>query len=121
MLITKRSVVSGIDHTLDIPVTQEQLDAWKRGALIQDAMPNLTADQREFIMTGITAEEWDATFSEDDGTPPPAECKADLAAYVKYLAQGAVNSCVAIEKKYGCFGLTPQQVCEELAFLAEEG
>jgi hypothetical protein len=49
----------------DIPVTQEQLDAWARGMLIQQAMPDLTPDQREFIMTGITPAEWDETFKED--------------------------------------------------------
>jgi hypothetical protein len=51
---------------MDIPVTQEQLDLWNNGVLIQDAMPNLTADQREFIKTGITADEWDEVFGEDE-------------------------------------------------------
>ena len=65
MQITKRSPFSGKTHTLDIPVTQEQLDKWHNGILIQNAMPNLTPDQREFLMTGITKDEWDATFKED--------------------------------------------------------
>jgi hypothetical protein len=30
-------------------------------------MPHLTPDEREFIMTGITEEEWDELFSEDEG------------------------------------------------------
>jgi hypothetical protein len=62
MLITRTSRVSGKIRTLDIPVTQEQLDAWYNGELIQKAMPNLTASQREFIKTGITDEEWDEMF-----------------------------------------------------------
>ena len=33
--------------------------------LIQNAMPNLSADEREFLMTGITPEEW-AELSEDE-------------------------------------------------------
>lgn len=32
------------------------------GALIQDALPWLNADQREFIMTGITPDMWDRLF-----------------------------------------------------------
>jgi len=48
---------------MEIAVTQAQLDAWQAGTLIQDAMPNLSADEREFIKTGITAEEWDDMFS----------------------------------------------------------
>ena len=56
--ITRRTVY------MDIPVTLEQLDKWKAGMLIQDAMPNLSADQREFIMTGILPHEWERLFGE---------------------------------------------------------
>ena len=58
MKITRTSPFSGMTHTLEINVTQEQLDAWEGGRLIQDVMPNLTADQREFIKTGLTDEDW---------------------------------------------------------------
>jgi len=57
---------SGIERTLDLPVTQEQLDAWAAGTLIQEAMPQLSADEREFVMTGVTAEEWYNEFGQDD-------------------------------------------------------
>ena len=63
MLITRISPFSGNTISLEIAVTQAQLDAWESGTLIQDAMPNLSADEREFIMTGITAQEWDDMFS----------------------------------------------------------
>ncbi len=53
------------DHTREIDVSQSQLDAWKSGVLIQNAMPNLSADDREFLMTGITPEEWDEHFSDE--------------------------------------------------------
>lgn len=66
MLITRKSPYTGLDNTLDIPVTQEQLDKWNNGVLIQEAMPNLTPDQREFIMTGYTKEDWDAIFSPEE-------------------------------------------------------
>jgi hypothetical protein len=58
MQITRQSLLSGKTHTLEIPVTSEQLDNWKAGAAIQNVMPELDPDLREFIMTGITAEEW---------------------------------------------------------------
>jgi hypothetical protein len=58
MLITRTSLFTGVTRTIDIPVTQEQLDDWSNGVLIQDAMPNLSADQREFIKTGMTENEW---------------------------------------------------------------
>ena len=59
MIIEKESPFSGNVNRMDIPVTLAQIEAWKGGELIQRAMPNLTADEREFLMTGITAEEWE--------------------------------------------------------------
>lgn len=64
MYITRTSKISGVTRTFDIPVTQEQLDAWYNGELIQKAMPNLTDPQREFIKSGIVDEEWDNMFDE---------------------------------------------------------
>jgi hypothetical protein len=66
MIITRKSPFSGVENSMDIPVTQEQLDAWELGSLIQNVMPGLTPDEREFIMTGITASEWEATFGGDE-------------------------------------------------------
>jgi hypothetical protein len=66
MLITRTSQISGITRTKDIPVTQQQLQAWLTGAKIQNVMPNLPKEDREFIMTGITQEEWDEAFKEEE-------------------------------------------------------
>ena len=60
--ITRTSLLTGHHHSRDIDVTQEQLDAWQNGELIQRAMPNVSAADREYIKTGITAEEWEETF-----------------------------------------------------------
>ena len=65
MKITRKSPFSGQVNTMEISATTEQFDAWKSGTLVQNAFPNLTADEREFIMTGITAAEWAATFPKD--------------------------------------------------------
>lgn len=62
MQITRTSMISGQANTKDLTVTQEQLAAYKAGALLQDAFPDLPAEDREFIKTGITPEEWDAQF-----------------------------------------------------------
>ena len=66
MQITRTSLASGITRSLEIPCTEEQMAAYENGALIQVAFPNLTADQREFILTGITEDEWDTLFEEPD-------------------------------------------------------
>ena len=65
MLITKTSILSGITRTKEINVNQSQIDKWVAGMLIQDAMPNVSVDEREFIMTGSTPEEWDLYFNEE--------------------------------------------------------
>ena len=62
MKIERKSPFSGKQHTQEIPVTAEQIRLWEGGMLIQNAMPQLTADQREFVMTGITSSEWTAEF-----------------------------------------------------------
>ena len=64
MTITKTSPFSGNTNTMDIDVSAADIALWERGCLIQHAMPNLTADEREFIKTGITAEEWKELFGE---------------------------------------------------------
>jgi hypothetical protein len=42
------------------------MKAWEAGTLIQDALPFLDADRREFIMTGMTPEMWDQMFPPED-------------------------------------------------------
>lgn len=73
MLITRTSAFTGITHTRDIPgVTQERLDrCWKfrtdgQGDHIQVVFPELSADDREFLISGVTPEEWAQAFGSDD-------------------------------------------------------
>ena len=66
MEITRISKYSGIMRTRLLDITEEQLDAYTRGALIQNAFPNLTDEEREFFMTGITRNEWIEMFSEEE-------------------------------------------------------
>ena len=58
MIITRTSPMTGKVHNMDIDVSEDQLEKWKSGALIQMVMPNLSPSEREFIMTGITDFEW---------------------------------------------------------------
>lgn len=66
MEITRTSILSGVTRTKNIDVTMNQLQKWSEGANIQDVMGNLSVDDREFIMTGITPEEWNDTFGEEE-------------------------------------------------------
>ena len=70
MNITKISSLTGIEHTLNINITQDELlrveNRYNSKELIQNIVPNLTMDEREFLMTGITNEEWIRVFGEID-------------------------------------------------------
>ena len=62
MKVTRTSTLSGTVRTLDLNVLPGQMESYNAGALLQDAFPQLSQADREFIKTGITEEEWDAIF-----------------------------------------------------------
>jgi hypothetical protein len=65
MYIKRKSVISGIERTRSIPVNPDDYAAWQAGiGSVQELMPYLTDSDREFILSGITPDEWDAMFSE---------------------------------------------------------
>lgn len=66
MLIKRISQLTGTCRSVNINITKEQYNKWVSGMTIQVAMPNITADEREFIMSGITREEWDLYFPEEE-------------------------------------------------------
>jgi hypothetical protein len=70
MQITKVSQLSGIEHTLDMNVDQYQMirieNRFHSKELIQNIVPHLSMNEREFLMTGITETEWNNTFGDID-------------------------------------------------------
>lgn len=70
--LTRRSMLTGIEHTLDVPVSEEKLVEWERIAHsttrphIQDFFPEVPAPWREYILTGSTPEEWEEMFAPHD-------------------------------------------------------
>lgn len=65
MLIKRKSILTGIERTRNIPVNPDDMVAWQSGlGSIQDLMPYLNDSDREFILSGITDGEWDEAFSE---------------------------------------------------------
>lgn len=69
MKVTKTSQLTGKTHTLDINVTESELMRIENrrvsGELIQKIVPNLSMPDREFLMTGITNEEWIGIFGKN--------------------------------------------------------
>lgn len=70
MLITRISQISKTHNSMELDITYEQLDRVNNRhlskELIQDIVPNLSKEEREFLITGITPKEWNELFSEID-------------------------------------------------------
>lgn len=68
MLIRRMSPLTKQWNTMDLPVTEAQLEVFygPDRPYIQDVFPDLTPEQREFINTGYTQADWDRMFPEED-------------------------------------------------------
>ena len=63
MLVIRQNPFNGNVNTRDLDITDEQVAAYEAGALLQNAFPNLSADDREFYKTGI--DNWEEMFGEE--------------------------------------------------------
>ncbi len=50
-------------HINEVAVNKSDYWEWQNGALVQDAFPYLTADERETLVSGICPACWDRMFS----------------------------------------------------------
>ena len=63
MKVSKRSMLTGKLHTIELDVTERQLKSYEKGeGLLQDIFSHLTPAEREFIKSGIINEEFESTF-----------------------------------------------------------
>jgi hypothetical protein len=62
MRVVRTSMFTGKLHIKELPITEAEIARWKNGELIQNVWPRLSPSDREFIKTGVTAEEWDEVF-----------------------------------------------------------
>ena len=59
MIIRRISPLTFRTHSLDLKLTEEQYLDWAlEGSTPEEAMPNLTPEEREFVMNGIHPDEW---------------------------------------------------------------
>jgi len=66
MNITRMCILTGRVNTRFVEgLTHGMLMAHKQGAMAQDAFVGITAEWREFIMTGILPEVWETKFPEE--------------------------------------------------------
>lgn len=66
MIVTRKSVLTGTVRTRNIPVKPDDLKLYESGAVsLMDAMPYLNPADREFVMCGITENEFKNAFSKE--------------------------------------------------------
>lgn len=70
MLITRTSILSGQTRTYDLPVVIEQIAEMdlppQLRRNVQEIFPQLSPEEREFIKTGITPDEWRDAMGGDE-------------------------------------------------------
>ena len=59
-VFTGPCVATGQTYSVTVPAAG--LFAYNRGAMIQDAFPELSADDREFLLSGFSPAGWEQTF-----------------------------------------------------------
>lgn len=61
--ITRNSILDDSVSSMDFPITFAALHDYCTGAVnVQDAFPDLTTEQREFLLSGITPNDWEQVF-----------------------------------------------------------
>jgi len=65
--ITKTSTLTGVINSRTIELTQEQFDEIKseNGRVIPQIIPYHSTDDREFLISGCTPEEWEQFIDEE--------------------------------------------------------
>lgn len=73
---TGKCRVTGKQWTVSVP--GQELHQYRRGKLIQEAMPSLSTEDREFLITGISPEGWQQKFGDkyeqDYPSPTDEDC-----------------------------------------------
>ena len=72
MIIEKTSIFTGTTHRREIPIKPDDYEAWTNASNndpkrhIQNAAPYLSVDDREYMISGATPEEWAGMFGDED-------------------------------------------------------
>jgi len=71
MIFTKTSVFSGKANSMELPITEQQYDEWMayprhERPFVQHSFPQLNPEQREFLINGVTPDEWLEAFGTEE-------------------------------------------------------
>lgn len=67
MKISRVSPLTGKTNVMDLDIDPSTLQRWLQGeGFAQDMFPQLSADEREFLISGYTPENWATLFDDED-------------------------------------------------------
>lgn len=70
--LKRKSMLTGVEHTMRFPeCLRADIEGWlsapnDQRLFVQEAFPTLDPDHREFLMTGITQDEWASICGEEE-------------------------------------------------------
>ena len=67
LLCRRRSPFDGVMNTRVIRVSEAEIERWVKTDCIQNAMPKVSADDREFLLSGTLPDQWDAAMEALEG------------------------------------------------------
>lgn len=64
MRISRKSPLTGKTNVMNLDITEAQFNELQSSGrrMIQEIVPNLSASEREFLLTGYTQEDWTKMF-----------------------------------------------------------
>lgn len=66
VLVNRTCILDGQDYEHLVKNAKEaDILKWRSGAYIQDAMPHVSAEDREFLISGITPTHWNNVFGDE--------------------------------------------------------
>ena len=89
MIIIRLCPITQRVASMNIPCTEAQLAAWEGGEMIQNAMPNVSPEDREFVLTGITPTVWANMFGGEEGFDNEEDEDDDDGSWQRELAMEA--------------------------------
>ena len=69
MKITKLCVYTNRSNTMEINITEEQYQQYTDGVDIDVCCPNISFEEREFLLTGASSEDIDEMYEDDNIDP----------------------------------------------------
>lgn len=68
--VERKCPFTGQMNQMELSLTHREysmgMAMWQKGEYIQRAFPTLNAEQREFVMSGITPEKWAEIFGDEE-------------------------------------------------------